>query len=695
MTTVLLDPISSTSTRLDEPIGNDIEIEDFKLELANSSGVEKVMARDVVLDAVLERTMEGASHITVSLHDPLGKILNSGAFSKPVDVYVDGMWWRMVAVNKNDSELELVFEDRDVTYVRKHKEVVKGNRKDMTRAEFCVRLLKKVKAAEYDVTTKFIDPFSAEPGITIVCPELHKTQPKKNGKKEKKEVRDRKREAGLYNTGQLYVWYSTGDSNIPRDSGVANNPLARAWPFSVKKANNAQLDIGEQILDECARQKVPRKLMIAALATAMEESGLTNPTQAESDRDSEGPFQQRASQGWKGLRDVPRATAEFLKFAKQYHAQYPNDSIGELACRVQMNNQIIDWVVDKINSASAFCGPWVDAYGGAPLSKIAYRRRYMFSTASGGKKEDWWTAIGRILSEVGWVRFMSNGVCYIIAEEDLLNSKVRMKLSEATPGINRINFNYDVGQAIATATVTCRATRWVAPPGSVVVLSGCGPANGRWLVSNISRSLYSRDCTITLKKPEPKLSEPQADLMLRESIDEWITRNHRGSRGEPVGDYPRDSIFGNNGTADANIPRGRVGKVIYGPGSIATGYPHPQDMAIFCRLIAGMTSETIIINSATRFDADSNHDVNGRGAADIDVGGDARSSEDALRKGTNIAIAALRVCGLSYREAKQFVAAGRTDFYNNLTWRGHSVEIGWLTLVGGNHYNHVHVGFDS
>jgi hypothetical protein len=92
------------------------------------------------------------------------------------------------------------------------------------------------------------------------------------------------------------------------------------------------------------------KVLAAALATArrvhaspratkalieagLVESGLRNLNYG--DADSVGFLQQRPSQGWKGLRDVPAAAAEFLSHAAQVQAGGFHGSAGQLAQAVQ------------------------------------------------------------------------------------------------------------------------------------------------------------------------------------------------------------------------------------------------------------------------------------------------------------------------------------------------------------------------
>lgn len=127
----------------------------------------------------------------------------------------------------------------------------------------------------------------------------------------------------------------------------------------------------------------------------------------------------------------------------------------------------------------------------------------------GGAAEDTWAALGRIFEEVGWRRFVVENVLYLAPDEWLLAQPPLGILSENTGYVDEIDFDWDAGKPVATATVTCEAHRWQFPPGGVIGLVGCGPADGGWLISNISRSLFSTKATVTLIRPRPQLPEPE------------------------------------------------------------------------------------------------------------------------------------------------------------------------------------------
>lgn len=125
-----------------------------------------------------------------------------------------------------------------------------------------------------------------------------------------------------------------------------------------------------------------------------------------------------------------------------------------------------------------------------------------------GEKEDSWTAIRRLADEVQWRAFMVAGVLHLATDKTLLEQATRFVVSERTRGIDRITWTLDEGMAAADATIVCQAARWSAPPGTIVALTGQGPANGAWIVAGMRRALGSSTADITLTRPREALPEP-------------------------------------------------------------------------------------------------------------------------------------------------------------------------------------------
>lgn len=126
-----------------------------------------------------------------------------------------------------------------------------------------------------------------------------------------------------------------------------------------------QRRIAQEIIAVGRRKGANPKVIQTALATALVESNMSNPNQAESDRDSAGPFQQRPSQGWGSVKQVRNTRYAASKF---YEQAIPNSkkyggNYGALAQSVQR---------------SAFPGKYAQRMGEA-------RNIYLALRGAGGK----------------------------------------------------------------------------------------------------------------------------------------------------------------------------------------------------------------------------------------------------------------------------------------------------------------------
>jgi cell wall-associated NlpC family hydrolase len=88
----------------------------------------------------VERTIDGASQVTVALLDARHRLLGSGMLDHPSWLKVDGHGYQLAAVSKSGSALSLIFEDAIAAAMSHHKGrlTVAANR--VTRADFLTRL---------------------------------------------------------------------------------------------------------------------------------------------------------------------------------------------------------------------------------------------------------------------------------------------------------------------------------------------------------------------------------------------------------------------------------------------------------------------------------------------------------------------------------------------------------------------------
>jgi hypothetical protein len=125
--------------------------------------------------------------------------------------------------------------------------------------------------------------------------------------------------------------------------------------------------------------------------------------------------------------------------------------------------------------------------------------------------ESYWDAAGRVLNEIGWRRLTrGQNVLLLVPDSWLYTQGPAYIISESSPGVDSIDFDWDVRKPLATCTITCRAEAWAFPVGSVVRVISCGIATGAWLVTNINRSLLSSSAVVKLDQPKPTVPEPAA-----------------------------------------------------------------------------------------------------------------------------------------------------------------------------------------
>jgi hypothetical protein len=121
---------------------------------------------------------------------------------------------------------------------------------------------------------------------------------------------------------------------------------------------------------------------------------------------------------------------------------------------------------------------------------------------SGDTTEDSWTCIQRVVTSAGWRCFEVNGTIFLGSDQFFLDVPSQGTLSEFTQSIQNIDFDYDIGKPIGTATVTGTSADWSYPPGAVVWTLGMGPMDGQpWLVQDCQRDLFNPQMTATLYIP--------------------------------------------------------------------------------------------------------------------------------------------------------------------------------------------------
>jgi murein DD-endopeptidase MepM/ murein hydrolase activator NlpD len=489
-----------------------LEASSDTLDLETLNLILKGFAAEPLIDSItsadVERTIDGASTFTLGVVDPRRLLMDSPYLASGSDIEIDGLWFRLVGVQKQSDDLTLTFEDREVAIMRTYNSPKTAAWGQMSRAQFIYSMVREVQ--------EFTIPF--------ICPEV--------------KIRKQKASDQTTQTNQ--------DEN--RDPGFSFSAF-KSVTFKGKQATQEQLRLAAIILHNCLDMKARRKIMVCAIMTATTETVMKNEKSPDKNGSS-GLFQQTPP-GW-GTRaqvnDPNYAARKFIQTAIAKDKADPTLSYAML-CQTVQGSKFSDgsnyapWQTEADHTVTTFgvdggditsiqdmldanlqnsdksglilhVGPDNQLFiGGAGTGDQYQFTRGSFSVDSSGAqkvtKEDTWTCSGRLADQVAWRRFMVSGSFYYVSEPYLFRSRPRFVIDdEFAEYMMNLDFTYDIGQNNAQITIQVIANRWLAPPGSIVQLVNMGVANGKWLVTDFKRSMFSPVAEITLKKPRPKLPEP-------------------------------------------------------------------------------------------------------------------------------------------------------------------------------------------
>lgn len=758
---------------------------------------------EAVTAADLDRTIEGASTLTITLRDAARAIVRDDRFTNSrFDVKVDDYWYRLVGVNKNGDDLQLTFEDRLVALARLNNKPLKGYRGEETRAQFVLRMFKEIPPGY---------PFR------FYCPELNVVQPIAGGGSDAAGGRGASGPGGKVGkprkgTALPVPWKGTTPTSFyggPNDTGQDNNSPSSGIPNTTpgiayfgQDASNPNNTLWVVMMDKVTGLAMPLPATDTGPLAADHIDLNYTAVRLFGMRDSNSSYEAHPFLYWpagrgeagraraykyvygnKGPTDTPPAKASAASAdnappkastASQKSdfqpGQYSVAKLVDLALYVGLRgdaaaiaasvarcessgitsnvgdggDSIGLWQVNmpahpeyprgklmepvynaiamkQISNNGTSWGPWTMFNNGCykqhmGAAQAAVRRggsgdtggadpapntsggttkpaRYAFQRGTEGQREDTWVASGRLMDEVGWRRWISGNTVMVIAEEDIFKMRSRYTLKEEDPAIISIDWDMRLNKKprtkktipkptdptnlnVAEMTVQCFIDRWQVPPGTCVDVEDEGPATGKWLVTTVSRSMFSRVGTVTLKKPIKELPEPKAETVTT------------GGGGTVKSDKASGSPAGSKGTVNVAAGANRAGVSI-----------KPEVME-FVGLMAGIIGRPITITTGTNHCQFVNCASGGLqsehwtgNAADLGIG-----ANGGMSGGDAMASAALQVCGLSKADADREARRSgdspprRTNFGISSSWNGKRVQIGWRTMVGGNHYNHVHVG---
>lgn len=160
-----------------------------------------------------------------------------------------------------------------------------------------------------------------------------------------------------------------------------------------------------------------------------------------------------------------------------------------------------------IPEANTILKQWGTSLTGGSVTFTEYNR-YAFKRGLDGQRENSWDCMVRLAKEVNFRIFSTDNILWYVSDNDLRYSIPFDTIDEDTDGIDTIDWEIDTGKPLNSVTITADLSRWQAPPGVPIVIENEGPADGRWLVYEVRRPLYSNIAEITCHLPAPPLPEP-------------------------------------------------------------------------------------------------------------------------------------------------------------------------------------------
>jgi hypothetical protein len=181
-----------------------------------------------------------------------------------------------------------------------------------------------------------------------------------------------------------------------------------------------------------------------------------------------------ALRGRKGLRIVAAHTMSRTDFIRSLAQEAGLTFIGQTS-----------QLVDALDARSD------QAFSKEPLSR---------GTEEDPDTESSWDASARIAAEVTWRRFTVSRTVYVGSDAWLRDSQPITEVSENTPGVDNIDFRFDIGLPVDEATISCNFTRTQFRIGAPIQVLQCGPADGLWIVKDTKRPFESPQGVVTLQR---------------------------------------------------------------------------------------------------------------------------------------------------------------------------------------------------
>lgn len=631
------------------------------------------------------RTMDGASSLTLDLHDPDRELLLSGALTarprgrrtaketeavakrregqeaSPWDrlgravmqfgpsVTGTPAYYRMAGLETEAGTLTLDFEDEIVALLRQHDKPRQWARGKFTRAQVIQIMAREVRARQ----------------IVTYIPALRARQ---------------------------RVAKPDEDPNAQQGKLAKQDKDIR---IKGQRATRDQRRNVNTVLRVIQEENAPETAALALLAGVIGESGFKTHIENLKGSGAKGVFQIMPANthvvpwddvelgariflnlGFTNLKSTAAATrAAALKNGGPEGAIYlarkfPDLSPGTIALLIEGSDApdgsfyegpILDEARAILSAAGGIGGPTIDTY---------VTERYLFRRGSlDGDREDSFDAMLRLASEVQWRLYIANDVLVYAHDLDLLRARPILRVAERPP----INGRHE-GDVFYVGEINCPdgwhynkpatelrfeapAERWIAYPGAVIEVLRMGPWDGDYLLAEIRETFDDSIADITLRRASPPKPEPAPD-----------TRRARFGRLAPSLDSARtggakaiaDALAAIGMDVDPNI---YVGSALRPPSVLASG-------------------------------SYSDHSANDENMAARDIGyhgidlihGPPHPTLDEACQRMMAAV------GETYKPGTTVTDPATGKPFRDVHWKGFRIQFIWRTPEYGGHCGHCHVG---
>ena len=496
--------------------------------------VKDLEARGAITSVQIEASLEGAPNVVVTLRDPeralfrrrpgrvekrkrarragpvqvdegWDPVLPPDVLGRPMQISLDGVTYQLVKVGYADGsgEAQLTFEHELVYLLKRHKGGKRANRKKITRAQFILALVRE------------LEPEVRRRRYRFVCPELNVRQPIDKG--------------GRTGTGGTPVDATSSGANTSGRNLDRVFPGHRSFsgfkltPDEVRACAAAGGFWGEELdaMEEISRGESAHR---PGQFNSTGDGGIglwqiTPYLLHQGGRRNFGApainYMERELGGSRGMRN-PINNAKMARYLYEAAGKmfgYPagpwrgtrflthyggpgNGRPSRAECRE---------LAATVTSGAVIEGP-------ANAGAVTAGKSYQFAR---GAKESSWTAILRLAGEVKWRAFMVGNSLYYMSEEALYGRRPRYEVTPGHDAVVDLGYDIDWGKAASEATLVVTLAKWGAPPGSVILLDGFGPLDGRWLVASTTRDYFSPLAEVKLIQPAKPLLEPAAERKQR------------------------------------------------------------------------------------------------------------------------------------------------------------------------------------